>query len=55
MPKKERLKEYCHDPRHHTPCPQPCEACEEECDPKYKAWVTDFSYHGITLKEPAKP
>jgi hypothetical protein len=26
---------YCHDPRHSKPCPQPCAACEEECDRNY--------------------
>lgn len=25
---------YCVDERHGTPCPLPCRACEEECDPK---------------------
>jgi hypothetical protein len=25
----------CHDPRHATPCPQPCAACAEDCDPQY--------------------
>jgi len=25
---------FCHDLRHETPCPLPCEACEEECDKK---------------------
>lgn len=33
------IKAYCHDPRHATPCPheygKPCEACVQECDPKY--------------------
>lgn len=22
---------HCFDERHDTPCPQPCEACDEEC------------------------
>jgi hypothetical protein len=26
---------FCYDPRHDTPCPQPCVACKEECDPKH--------------------
>lgn len=26
------LQRYCHDPRHDTPCPLPCYACEQECD-----------------------
>lgn len=26
---------HCHDPRHARPCPFPCQACREECDPDY--------------------
>ncbi len=33
--KKEMTVLWCHDPVHETPCPQPCRACEEDCDPKY--------------------
>jgi hypothetical protein len=29
---------FCHDPRHEKPCPLPCEACKEECDPEL--WKT---------------
>ena len=25
----------CTDPRHDTPCPGPCRACREECNPKF--------------------
>lgn len=33
--KKKSRKMFCHDPRHATPCPLPCEACKEECNPKF--------------------
>jgi hypothetical protein len=26
---------HCTDPRHGTPCPQPCSACVDECDPQF--------------------
>jgi hypothetical protein len=26
---------HCHDPRHDEPCPLPCAACEDECDPAF--------------------
>jgi len=29
----EDTKMWCHNERHATPCPQPCQACQEECDP----------------------
>ncbi len=31
------MTSQCQDPRHETPCPLPCEACEQECDPE--EWV----------------
>lgn len=30
----EKARKFCHDPRHEKPCPLPCEACKEECDPE---------------------
>ena len=24
---------FCHDERHDEPCPLPCDACADECDP----------------------
>lgn len=27
------MKGRCYDARHETPCPQPCIACAEECEP----------------------
>ena len=26
--------EFCRDPRHDKPCPLPCAACADECEPK---------------------
>lgn len=39
---------YCCDPRHETPCPEPCEACEDECDPQYLQW---FDYDNNPVSE----
>lgn len=40
---------FCYDPRHYSPCPQPCPACVDECDPalvmtphEYWARVQDY-------------
>jgi len=31
------MRMVCKDPRHERPCPLPCEACNEECDPNCKS------------------
>ena len=28
---------FCHDPRHAEPCPLPCAACADDCDPAPEA------------------
>lgn len=37
----------CVDPRHALPCPQPCAACREECDPRYLRPAPDHDEHII--------
>jgi hypothetical protein len=37
----EQAQHVCCDGRHETPCPQPCQACVEECDPSLVIAVSD--------------
>jgi hypothetical protein len=31
VPTDQLTPRFCHDERHETPCPLPCQACAEEC------------------------
>ena len=47
----------CHDPRHAIPCPFPCPACQDECDPAYwkgieKLYVRAPLQHGEEETQP---
>jgi hypothetical protein len=39
-------KDFCYDSRHEVPCPQPCQACKEECCSKVFLAFKDISGSG---------
>ena len=50
--KKKKTGWFCHDPRHETPCPLPCVACNAECGRQHfwgPAKQGDLA-HGLTIR-----